>query len=509
MLLFPGLKAQKPMEKVDLATMTFVRQNFTRNFYSDHKVISELNMEGSDLKLENAANLNILSSGVLPAISQEGRQLVWEALDGKAAWAIVRVGSFHPYLCYETTFETAQGSETGISFFSDEVDDSGAPKNQIQIIYKDGTVLSRILEAGKVQELEKAQVGQLRKVRLRVQYTGLRLHVFLVKDSGETPLLFDSEKDMRAVDVMVRYSWGAFASLPGGGRATLLQARSMLSTGTGQADPQIIQTKSGKPLVKDGRLYLCLSTRGFERIIDTFQGVYSLGLEGYDLKLEGALFFTKQDDVMYGFHATKVVWDEDEGQFLVITTTHEDTHTLAWAKTRTDILHGIHLLNVTELDFPHAQSRMPGANAEDPDFFYDAKAKKWRLSYCALHEGSYVTFLCQSKTWNGAYQLLAQSKENNNTGIRQVDVGGKRYVLSGGSGTTFYIYDYPTLENLGTFRQRYPNGGFRGWPTIVPVDYGNYERYLWITFDRGAQTGRYSYGTLYFYLSDQMWKKEQ
>ena len=64
------------------------------------------------------------------------------------------------------------------------------------------------------------------------------------------------------------------------------------------------------------------------------------------------------------------------------------------------------------------------------------------------------------------------------------------------------------MEYLGTFQQQYANGGFRGWPTIVPIRYGNYERYLWITFDRGAQTGRYSYGTLYFYLGDKMWKIE-
>ena len=195
-----------------------------------------------------------------------------------------------------------------------------------------------------------------------------------------------------------------------------------------------------------------------------------------------------------------------------MTTTHGDTHTLAYCSTKADILHGIHYLECEELDFPHNYTRGKQAeikyNTEDPDFFYDAKARRWRLAYCALKDKSYVTYLCESKNWNGPYSQIAESVQNNNTGIRITTVGGERYVLSGGSDTTFYIYEYPTLKYRGTFQQQYANGGFRGWPTIVPIPYGNYERYLWITFDRGAQTGKYSYGTLYFYLGDKMWKTE-
>jgi hypothetical protein len=236
--------------------------------------------------------------------------------------------------------------------------------------------------------------------------------------------------------------------------------------------------------------------------------VYSIDIDSFELRLEGALFFGKGDGLMYGFHATKVVYDPATEEYLVMTTTHEDTHTLAWASTKADLLHGMHYLECKELDFPHNYTRGHGYNTEDPDFFYDSDAEKWRLAYCALKDKSYVTYLCESDNWNGNYTLVAESKYNNNTGIRITEVGGKRYVLSGGSETTFYIYDYPTLEYRGTFQQQYANGGFRGWPTIVPIPYGNYERYLWITFDRGAQTGRYSYGTLYFYLGDLMWKIE-
>ena len=309
---------------------------------------------------------------------------------------------------------------------------------------------------------------------------------------------------MRAVESCTTHSFGIYAN----GNITLYKAQSALTCGTGQADPQIIQTTDGQPLIRDGRLYICFTTRGFERIFDSYQGIYSLDLASYELRLEGAMFFGKGDGLMYGFHATKVVYNPSTEEFLVMTTTHEDTHTLAYCSTKSDLLHGLHFLECEELDFPHNYTRGHGYNTEDPDFFYDSEAGKWRLAYCALKDKSYVTYLCESDKWNGPYKQIAESEYNNNTGIRITTVGGRRYVLSGGSGTTFYIYDYPTLRYEGTFRQQYANGGFRGWPTIVPIPYGNYERYLWITFDRGAQTGKYSYGTLYFYLGDQMWRKE-
>jgi hypothetical protein len=182
---------------------------------------------------------------------------------------------------------------------------------------------------------------------------------------------------------------------------------------------------------------------------------------------------------------------------------------LAWCSTKADLTSGVHYLECTELVFPHSYTNNKGFNTEDPDFFYDAEAGKWRLAYCALKDKSYVTFLCESDNWNGPYTLIAESNYNNNTGIRIVSVGGKRYVLSGGSDTTYYIYHYPSLRYEGVFQHQYSDGGRRGWPTIIPIQYGNYERYLWITFDRGAPTGRYSYGTLYFFMGDKMWRKKE
>ena len=49
--------AQTPQREVNLNDMTFVRQSFVRNFYNSQKVMSQINMEGTELFLKNSANI--------------------------------------------------------------------------------------------------------------------------------------------------------------------------------------------------------------------------------------------------------------------------------------------------------------------------------------------------------------------------------------------------------------------------------------------------------------------
>ena len=495
--------AQTPQREVNLNDMTFVRQSFVRNFYNSQKVMSQINMEGTELFLKNSANIIIERSEVAPKLTQDGRTLLVEA-GNESSSAILRVGAFHPYLGYEVTFsEVGKGEVVGIAFYP-----NNGKGEVVKTIYREGKIVSVLEQNGEEKILGEATTEKSKSISLRVQYTGMRFHIFRLYDNGVAKLLYSVAHDKRAIDSCIKDSFGVYVSLPKNGEVVLHKAQSILSCGTGQADPQIVQTTDGTPLIRDGKLYVCFTTRGFEQIKDSYQGVYSLDIDSYELKLEGALFFGKGDGKIYGFHATKVVYDEANKEYLVMTTTHADSHILAYCSTKSDILHGMHCLECKELDFPHNYSRAKHRGTEDPDFFYDSQAKKWRLAYCAMKNKSWTTFLCESDSWNGPYEMIAESPKNNNTGLRITTVGGRRYVLSGGPGTTYYIYDYPTLRYEGTFQQQYANGGFRGWPTIVPIPYGNYERYLWITFDRGAQTGRYSYGTLYFYLGDKMWRKE-
>ena len=88
------LSGQTPVSELNLSDVTFVRQSFCRNFYNENKVMSRINMEGTDLFLKNAANL-VVAADSGDAVKQDGNTLVFKG----AGTTTVRVGAFHPYLC--------------------------------------------------------------------------------------------------------------------------------------------------------------------------------------------------------------------------------------------------------------------------------------------------------------------------------------------------------------------------------------------------------------------------
>ena len=96
LFLSANISAQTPQKSVNLEDMTFVRQSFVRNFYSSNKIMSQINMEGTDLFLPNSANLIIENRGSagLPTFKQNGRTLdITSAQESSAA--TIRVGAFH------------------------------------------------------------------------------------------------------------------------------------------------------------------------------------------------------------------------------------------------------------------------------------------------------------------------------------------------------------------------------------------------------------------------------
>ncbi len=56
-------------------------------------------------------------------------------------------------------------------------------------------------------------------------------------------------------------------------------------------------------------------------------------------------------------------------------------------------------------------------------------------------------------------------------------------------------------ETDGSFD--YPDGGFCGWGTVIPVKLGSRTRLFWMTFDRhNGSDYNWSYGNLYCYEAD-------
>ena len=59
-------------------------------------------------------------------------------------------------------------------------------------------------------------------------------------------------------------------------------------------------------------------------------------------------------------------------------------------------------------------------------------------------------------------------------------------------------------DGMTTASFNYPDGGFRGWGTVIPVCYGTRRRYFWLTFDRTLMSKSYnwSYGNLYCFEAE-------
>ena len=126
--------AQRPMAEVSLGDMTFVRQSFVRNFYTSHKVMSQINLEGTDLFLPNSANMIVESKNGAPTLTQQGREL--KISSEQASESVIRVGAFHPYLCYEAVIGgLGENEEAGIAFYP-----NNGEGRSICITYRDGRI---------------------------------------------------------------------------------------------------------------------------------------------------------------------------------------------------------------------------------------------------------------------------------------------------------------------------------------------------------------------------------
>ena len=159
-----------PADSLSLTSMTFVRQSFARNFYNSSKVMSSINMDGARLFLPDAASTEAVT------MRQEGRTLLLGTPADRRAASTLRVGAFHPYLCYEARFSGVDDGETaGIDFAAN--DGSGTV---IRTVYSRGRIVSCLTGADGTKELASKDVGQLGRVALRVQYTGVRFHVALL-----------------------------------------------------------------------------------------------------------------------------------------------------------------------------------------------------------------------------------------------------------------------------------------------------------------------------------------
>jgi hypothetical protein len=130
---------------------------------------------------------------------------------------------------------------------------------------------------------------------------------------------------------------------------------------TGLRDLHLVQHADGRPYVRDGRAYLSATCAGLGFFQQAHWGVFTVDLHAPDRLEQVAQLFFERDGLVLGDHAGQVVVDEQDGSYVVATSSWGDfdpatgVHVRA-TTTRSDVLAGVHVLATERLSLPTSVS---------------------------------------------------------------------------------------------------------------------------------------------------------
>jgi hypothetical protein len=334
---------------------------------------------------------------------------------------------------------------------------------------------------------------------LRVHLTGRYLSFFRVK--GGVPVYLatidaGSHFDLRDDNIINGFSVCLGARLDPAESVGFSRLAQYLSSGTGQADPRVLHYEDGAPIIDDNKIWLAMTTRGYDPIPSSHQGVYCYDLASKEWQLTGDMSFDKGDGLKRPWHATDIFFDRKDGKWKFLTTSHGDDNKIYAGICDADPRFGITENTARVLDCGITRS-------EDPSIIYDGNAKKWRLAMCRDVGGGFNTVLLESTEWDGVYTQIAENTATSSTGILLQKVGGEYYVFQGRGEANYEILSYPGLTKAGTLNVSPLLQDRNIWPVIIPVTSETGTAYHLLTFDREPVTGTYSYGNLHWYRASE------
>ena len=295
------------------------------------------------------------------------------------------------------------------------------------------------------------------------------------------------------------------------GECEITSAETYVDCGIGQADIRPFRYENGDVMMENGRVFLTFSAR---MEAECYQGILSWLPGTSDFKMEGAVFYDVGTAVTHGDVATAYVYHRGEKKWYMWQRSAGAGHVLAKATFDYDIRFGINIVDVEAL--PH----MTGENIndelllgkkgdEDPDFMYDETRGKWLFAICRLAEGTkqYQYFFFESDRPDEGYVCIGRGPAGAETGGSIVKLDGKVYFVCGNDYkkmSDYRVYEWGKFDTFTNLKCDFPDGGFRGWATIMPIRYGKRERYFWLTFDRTlmSKTYNWSYGNIYCFEAE-------
>lgn len=285
------------------------------------------------------------------------------------------------------------------------------------------------------------------------------------------------------------------------GAAKITRVKSYLDCGISQADIRPIRYENGEIMIENGKIYLTMSVRLEERM---YQGVFSWIPGTAELEMTGALFYDSGNG-RWGYDvAASVLYHRRDRCWYLWVCSFSNGHILGHTVCEGDIRFGINVVDIELMPKTDADadiSVFAGMEGdEDPDFFFDEEKGKWYMAICrvdkAINNYRYV-FFESDKPFEG-YRYIGKGYDGAETGGSFVKIDKEQYFICGNSFKEKSDYRIYSKEGMTKAVFDYPDGGFRGWGTLMPVKLGSRTRYFWMTFDRhNGSAYNWSYGNVY------------
>ena len=297
-----------------------------------------------------------------------------------------------------------------------------------------------------------------------------------------------------------------YVSLLASDGAVISEVSSYIDNGVSIADIRPIKYENGDPVSEQGLIWFTASIRMRE---STYQGVFSWLPGTAEFQLTGALFYDIGDGKWRNYLAPVIIYHREKRMWYVWVSSFEHEHVLAHGSFEGDPRFGVNVVDVCLMEKATATSDITAflgfKGDEDPDLLYDGENDRWLLAVCRLDPKtkSYVYVFFESDNPFTDYRYIGKGVEGAETGGSFVKINGEIFFVCGNDFEKRSEYRIYGKDGMKTARFNYPDGGFRGWGTVIPVKRGSRIRHFWLTFDRhNGSTYNWSYGNLYCFEAE-------
>ncbi len=279
-----------------------------------------------------------------------------------------------------------------------------------------------------------------------------------------------------------------------------------MDSGLGLADMRSVRYENGEVMLEGGRMYFTASIR---RRWGTHQGVFSWVPGTADFALVGTLFFDSGDGYWCDDVATSLIFNRMDNKWHLHVASFAHGHIVGGAIFENDVRFGLNVVDIklmtpaTATDGSEDDLFLGKIGDEDPDLIYDEKRKKWLFSLCRKSSATlrYKYFFFESDYPDRGFEIVGHGIEGEETGGSIMPVDGEMYFICGNSRKAradYRVYKWGEFTQFENLHFDHPDGGFRGWGTILPIKIGTRQRLFHLTFDRVRMSEyEWSYGNMY------------